>query len=66
MVRPVAGEKRDSSDEDSDTCPETPVAGRRKRRREWVWTLGADDKMASAAAPEDPLALPHSDGECEQ
>jgi len=38
---PKAGDKRDSSSEsDSDSCPETPVAGRRKRRREWVWTLG--------------------------
>ena len=35
------GEKRESSDEDdSDTCPVTPVAGRRKRHREWRWTLG--------------------------
>ncbi|OCL03170.1 hypothetical protein AOQ84DRAFT_158699 [Glonium stellatum] len=39
---PRTGEKRDSSssESDSDSCPETPVAGRRKRRREWVWTLG--------------------------
>jgi hypothetical protein len=38
---PRAGDKRDSSSEsDSDAVPETPVAGRRKRRREWVWTLG--------------------------
>ncbi|KAF2497780.1 hypothetical protein BU16DRAFT_424753, partial [Lophium mytilinum] len=41
---PRTGDKRDSSsseDSDSeDSCPETPVAGRRKRRREWVWTLG--------------------------
>lgn len=38
---PRAGDKRDSSDEDdSDTCPATPVAGRKKRHREWVWTLG--------------------------
>lgn len=37
---PQIGDKRDSSSEsDSDACPETPVAGRRKRRREWVWTL---------------------------
>lgn len=39
--QPQTGDKRDSSDEsDSDTCPETPVAGRRKRQREWIWTLG--------------------------
>lgn len=38
---PQRGEKRESSDEeDSDTCPATPVAGRRKRHRQWVWTLG--------------------------
>nr|OQO26650.1 hypothetical protein B0A51_04127 [Rachicladosporium sp. CCFEE 5018] len=38
----VTGEKReaDEDEEDSDTCPATPVAGRRKRDREWVWTLG--------------------------
>ncbi|KAK8217745.1 hypothetical protein BKA81DRAFT_385481 [Phyllosticta paracitricarpa] len=35
--------KRESpsdSESDGDECPVTPVAGRRKRRREWVWTLG--------------------------
>jgi hypothetical protein len=38
---PQTGDKRDSSSEsDSDTCPETPVAGRRKLNRDWVWTLG--------------------------
>jgi hypothetical protein len=38
---PQTGDKRESSDEDdSDTCPATPVAGRKKRSREWVWTLG--------------------------
>lgn len=39
---PQVGEKRDSSSDesDSDKCPETPVAGRRKRVREWTWTLG--------------------------
>ncbi|KAH7122235.1 hypothetical protein B0J11DRAFT_333763 [Dendryphion nanum] len=37
---PRTGDKRDSSDSDSDSCPETPVAGRRKRRRDWHWTLG--------------------------
>ena len=41
---PKTGEKRESSDEeDSDTCPATPVAGRRKRSREGVWTLGPVD-----------------------
>ncbi|CZT17286.1 uncharacterized protein RCC_03120 [Ramularia collo-cygni] len=37
---PQPGEKRESSDEeDSDTAASTPVAGRRKRSRRWVWTL---------------------------
>ncbi|KAF2236634.1 hypothetical protein EV356DRAFT_530909 [Viridothelium virens] len=48
---PRTGEKRDSSsseddDEDEESerdtramYPSTPIAGRRKRRREWVWTL---------------------------
>ncbi|KAF1345474.1 hypothetical protein BDV97DRAFT_275906, partial [Delphinella strobiligena] len=38
---PSVGDKRESSDEDdSDTCPSTPVTRRNpKRRREWVWTL---------------------------
>lgn len=40
---PRTGEKRDSSssEDDSDSCPQTPVAGRRKRTRDWRWTLGA-------------------------
>lgn len=46
---PSTGDKRDSSDEDSDTCPVTPVAGRRKRRREWVWTLGPIENGDSAS-----------------
>jgi hypothetical protein len=38
---PHTGEKRESSDEeDSDACSATPVAGRRKRHRQWRWTLG--------------------------
>ncbi|KAK6399170.1 hypothetical protein LTR95_019461 [Oleoguttula sp. CCFEE 5521] len=38
----MTGEKREADEDegDSDTCPATPVAGRRKRDREWVWTLG--------------------------
>ncbi|KAF2130820.1 hypothetical protein P153DRAFT_277858, partial [Dothidotthia symphoricarpi CBS 119687] len=38
---PRAGDKRDSSssEDDSDSCPETPVAGRRKLTRDWRWTL---------------------------
>lgn len=41
LKSPRTGDKRDSSDEeDSDTCPATPVAGRKKRHRQWRWTLG--------------------------
>jgi hypothetical protein len=48
---PQTGEKRESSDEDdSDTCPATPVAGRKKRSREWVWTLGP---VETASKPSD-------------
>lgn len=48
------GEKRESSDEeDSDTCPATPVAGRRKRHRQWVWTLGPLDKASEVQRSED-------------
>ena len=48
---PQTGEKRESSDEDdSDTCPATPVAGRKKRSREWVWTLGP---VETASNPSD-------------
>jgi hypothetical protein len=37
---PRTGDKRDSSDdEDNESCPATPVAGRQKRYRQWVWTL---------------------------
>jgi hypothetical protein len=39
---PRTGEKRDSSssEDEGDACPQTPVAGRRKRSRDWRWTLG--------------------------
>ncbi|OCK83207.1 hypothetical protein K432DRAFT_322682 [Lepidopterella palustris CBS 459.81] len=49
---PKTGDKRDSSSSESDSedsCPETPVAGRRKRRREWVWTLGPIGKNSSSS-----------------
>lgn len=41
-LSPQTGDKRESSDEeeDSDSCPNTPVAGRKKRHRAWRWTLG--------------------------
>jgi len=46
---PRTGEKRESSDEeDSDTCPATPVAGRKKRHRDWVWTLGPVDTSSTS------------------
>ncbi|TKA65065.1 hypothetical protein B0A49_06001 [Cryomyces minteri] len=52
---PRTGDKRDSDESDSDTPLETPVAGRRKKSREWVWTLGpiskeqpSEDKDASS------------------
>jgi hypothetical protein len=46
---PRTGEKRESSDEeDSDTCPATPVAGRKKRHRDWVWTLGPVDTTSTS------------------
>ncbi|KAK8200227.1 uncharacterized protein BKA78DRAFT_340323 [Phyllosticta capitalensis] len=44
--------KRESpsdSESDGDECPVTPVAGRRKRRREWVWTLGPINGQKPAA-----------------
>ncbi|KAH0077653.1 hypothetical protein KCU96_g13717, partial [Aureobasidium melanogenum] len=39
---PACGDKRDSSEDesDSDICPSTPVTRRSKKPREWVWTLG--------------------------
>jgi hypothetical protein len=51
---PRAGEKRESSDEDSDTCPATPVAGRKKRSRDWVWTLGPVDTASKSADTHQP------------
>lgn len=52
---PQTGEKRESSDEeDSDTCPATPVAGRRKRSREWVWTLGPVDTASKDSDKQHP------------
>ncbi|KAJ4308675.1 hypothetical protein N0V94_009253 [Neodidymelliopsis sp. IMI 364377] len=53
---PRAGDKRDSSEseDDSDTCPQTPVAGRRKRSRDWRWTLGKlPGDHASSTASDD-------------
>jgi hypothetical protein len=52
---PRAGDKRDSSEseDDSDTCPQTPVAGRRKRSRDWRWTLGKLPGDSQSPASED-------------
>jgi len=36
-----------AQEDDYETDPKTPVAGRRKRQREWVWTLGALPGMSS-------------------
>ncbi|KAI4673796.1 uncharacterized protein J4E84_010941 [Alternaria hordeiaustralica] len=52
---PRTGEKRDSSssDDDSDSARETPVAGRRKRTRDWRWTLDplpSDNKSSVSSA----------------
>ncbi|KAH7556563.1 hypothetical protein BM1_05997 [Bipolaris maydis] len=54
---PRAGDKRDSSssEDESDSCPQTPIAGRRKRTRDWRWTLGplpSSDKSSSSSASE--------------
>jgi hypothetical protein len=52
---PRTGEKRDSSssEDESDTCPQTPVAGRRKRSRDWRWTLGTLPGSTSASSTTD-------------
>ncbi|KAF2762376.1 hypothetical protein EJ05DRAFT_473289 [Pseudovirgaria hyperparasitica] len=45
---PMIPSKRDSSDSESeDSCPETPIAGRRKRNRLWRWTLAPHTKSES-------------------
>lgn len=54
VASPHTGDKRESSDEeedeDGDSYPTTPVAGRRKRHRQWRWTLGPAE---SASSPSD-------------
>lgn len=51
---PQTGDKRESSDEeDSDTAASTPVAGRRKRSRRWVWTLPHVSSVGEEKAKED-------------
>lgn len=51
VFSPHTGDKRESDDEDSDTCPATPVAGRRKRHRQWRWTLGPVESRSSKDEP---------------
>ena len=46
--------KRESEEEDdSDSCPATPVAGRRKRHRQWVWTLDPIKDSSNETISED-------------
>jgi hypothetical protein len=57
---PRTGDKRDSSDEeDNESCLATPVAGRQKRHRQWVWTLspvsGKPQDGDTRSRTEDPL-----------
>jgi hypothetical protein len=53
--QPRTGDKRDSSssEDDSDSCPETPIAGRRKRTRDWRWTLGPISGSDKSTTSED-------------
>lgn len=62
---PSVGEKRESSDEDdSDTCPSTPVTRRNpKRRREWVWTLGPLKTESDDIATSGDVVIRSSDDE---
>jgi hypothetical protein len=58
---PRIGDKRDSSssDDDSDSAPETPVAGRRKLTRDWRWTLGpvsGSDKSTASISSSSSIA----------
>ena len=47
-------QKDDNSDEDV-VVPATPVQGRRKKRRRWVWTLGkVESKRTEAGAEDEP------------
>ena len=63
------GEKRESSeeedgDDDDDAYPTTPIAGRRKRQREWVWTLGPVGAAAEQAKPDEADATPQTERTC--
>ncbi|MCJ1358703.1 MAG: hypothetical protein MMC33_008703 [Icmadophila ericetorum] len=43
---------------DADEVPPTPVTNRRKRRREWVWTLGPLDGVPKTPDAEETVSLP--------
>lgn len=43
-VDKISRKYKDFEEDDTDTVPQTPVAGRRKRQRDWVWTLGPIDQ----------------------
>ena len=38
--------KSPEEEDDSDSVPATPIAGRSKRHRQWVWTLGPVNSAA--------------------
>lgn len=49
------GTKRGSpvEEDDNDKCPATPVAGRNKKQRQWVWTLGPIEAVSQEARPQE-------------
>lgn len=50
---PIVAQLEDRGDaSEGDDVPSTPVQGRRKRRRDWVWTLGPIE--VGAPPPADP------------
>jgi len=48
----MGGKRESSSDEEDEsaTCPATPVAGRRKRHRQWRWTIAPVGGSAECGA----------------
>lgn len=54
---PHTGDKRESEDEEEredESYPTTPVAGRRKRHRQWRWTLGPVESEEGSTAESSP------------
>ncbi|SLM33375.1 hypothetical protein LPUS_01858 [Lasallia pustulata] len=50
---PLVAQREDRGDaSEGDDVPSTPVQGRRKRRREWVWTLGPIEVKAPPPPPD--------------